>query len=42
LLEAGILLGGFRFFLCHELKRSRFGLLIFDPEFVVTKSENWM
>src|SRR5882672_874392 len=26
LLEAGILLGGFRFFLCHELKRSRFGL----------------
>src|SRR6266849_3932799 len=27
LLEAGILLGGFRFFLCHELKRSRFGLI---------------
>jgi len=27
LLEAGILLGGFSlFFLCHELKRSRFGL----------------
>src|SRR6266478_1969321 len=29
LLEAGILLGGFRFFLCHELKRSRFGLIDF-------------
>src|SRR6266849_5023250 len=33
--EAGILLGGFRFFLCHELKRSRFGLFKF-------RSENWM
>jgi len=42
LLEAGIFLGGFRFFLCHELKRSRFGLLIVDLKFVLTKSESWM
>src|SRR5258705_2157658 len=39
LLQAGILLGGFRFFLCHELKRSRFGLFSSDLKFDVTKSE---
>src|SRR3981189_575888 len=40
--QAGIPLGGFRFFLCHELKRSRFGLFSSDLKFAVTKFENWM